>query len=339
MLRIGVLGTANIAERRMIPALLKCNQTEYVGVAIATIEELGIQCTEEEADSIRDKKESKAKRFVAQFGGMYFTGYEELLKCKDIDAVYIPLPPTLHYRWIMLALEYGKHVIAEKPLTVSLEQTERIIEAARKRSLAVIENYGFCYHKQMDLIGDLIKSKEIGDLRLLRAMFCFPHREESDFRYNRSLGGGALLDCGGYTLKVASHFLGASAKIESANLVTTPGHEVDIYGSATVRNDDGLCAQVSFGMDNSYKCELEIYGSKGSIIATRIFTAPAEYDAAVLLDNKYRHEEMKNQDDQFEKLVLAFIDCVRDEKRRRKEYDSMRRQADLVECVMDKGNI
>lgn len=333
MIRIGVLGTAGIAERRMIPAIRKHPDFEYIGVAAATREETGMNCTEEAFLPVRQRKAEKAEAFAQAFGGETVVGYEEMLKRTDVDAVYIPLPPALHFRWMMLALQYGKHVIAEKPLTVSESHSKTAIREAEKRKLALIENYGFCYHRQMKLIEECIRNESIGKLRLIRASFCFPHREESDFRYKKEMGGGALLDCGGYTVKAASMFLGPSSKIVSRNLMVTPGHEVDIYGSATARNADGLCAQLSFGMDNAYICELEVWGSTGSITAERAFTAPDGYEAPVIIRQGSSIEEKKIADDQFCRLLSEFAQCIEDPDRRIREYDNMRLQSRLVEEI------
>ena len=333
MIRIGVLGTANIAERRMVPAVLKHPDFEYIGVATAAREETGTDCTEEAFLSIQKRKAKRAEDFAVKFGGETVIGYENMLKRTDIDAVYIPLPPALHFKWIMLALQYGKHVISEKPLTVRAVESQCAVREAEERSLALIENYGFCYHHQMKLIQEYVRDNSIGNIRLIRASFCFPHREESDFRYSKGLGGGALLDCGGYTVKAASIFLGPSSRIISQNLVITPGHEVDIYGSATMRNKDGLCAQLSFGMDNAYICELEVWGSTGTVKAARAFTAPDGYGAPVIIRQGNNTEERMVADDQFFELLTEFEKCIGSSDRRIQEYDNMLLQSRLVEEI------
>ena len=131
MIRIGVLGTASIAERRMIPAILKEPDFEYAGVAIATREETGTACTAEAFEPVWQRKKEKAAAFAEKFGRETTAGYEAMLRREDIDAVYIPLPPALHFRWILAAFENGKHVICEKPLTVSEEQTRAAVEEAK----------------------------------------------------------------------------------------------------------------------------------------------------------------------------------------------------------------
>ena len=331
MIRVGVLGTASIAERRMIPAILHHPAYEYVGASIATREETDPAITEIEFQPRWDHRLQRAAEFKAKFGGNTTFGFSAMLQRDDLDAVYIPLPPALHHRWVLEALKNGKHVIAEKPITTSLAATKEIIQEAEKRNLAVIENYGFCYHAQTKMIQKLIWEGTIGELRLIRAAFCFPHRAEDDFRYKKALGGGALLDCGGYTLKAASLFLGEDTKVVCSHLETTPGHEVDVYGTATVQNSRGQQAQLSWGMDNAYQCELQINGSKGLITASRIFTAPAGFEAPVTVQCGQKREEYKLADDQFEKLIDKFTRCASDPERRAQKYKEILHQSELVE--------
>ena len=120
----------------------------------------------------------------------------------------------------------------------------------------------FAFHNQLKEIAQIIERGEIGDVRLYRISFGFPQRAVNDFRYNKELGGGALIDAGGYTIKYAAMLLGETAHITAAQMNYTDEFEVDIYGSATLVNQDGATAQIAFGMDNSYKCELEVWGSK-----------------------------------------------------------------------------
>ena len=126
-IRLGILGTSEIAFRRFMPALQKCDAFEYVGVASRTLE--------------------KTNTFVQQYGGICFDGYQSLIECEDIDAVYIPLPPALHYEWGKKALEHGKHVFMEKPFTTSMKDTESLIQLAKENNLALHENYMFQFLK------------------------------------------------------------------------------------------------------------------------------------------------------------------------------------------------
>lgn len=328
MIRIGVLCPSEIAFRRFMPALKQLDRFEYVGLAAATEREF----SGADSDQVRDSELEKAEKFAAEHGGKIFSGYESLMTSDEIDAVYIPLPPALHFRWAKKALECGKHILLEKPFTTSLEDTKELIAIAENRRLAVHENYMFAYHTQLNWVKEQINSGVIGDVRLIRIDFGFPFRGANDFRYCKALGGGALLDCGGYTLKLASMLLGDTVRVTESQLCGKDGFEVDIYGSATLKNDNGLTAQVSFGMDNSYRCSLDIWGSSGSIYTNRILTAPAGYSPVMTIRNADGEKNVElPADDTFRKSIEAFADCISDSKKRADKYAEIIRQSGLVD--------
>lgn len=270
-LKIGILGPSEIAFRKFLPALKTNVFFEYAGVAIASENErIQIYNDKEDISGIIEKSHRKAEIIKNKFGGKIFYSYEEMISSNSIEAIYIPLPPALHYFWAKKALEYGKHVLLEKPFTTNLVDTMNLIKIADKKRLALHENYAFCYHEQMNKIQKIIECKEVGEIRGIRTAFGFPYKGFNDFRYKKELGGGALLDCGGYPIKLSTLILGKTAKIKVAKLNGIKDHNVDIFGSATLENDEGITAQVSFGMDNAYKCELEVWGSQGVIYLSLI---------------------------------------------------------------------
>lgn len=312
MIRIGVIGTANIAKNRMIPTILENADAEYMGVAVADLSEWDGSETEEEAKRLLQERLAMAEDFKAAFGGTVYNSYQELLDAEDVDAVYLPLPPSLHFKWAKAALTAGKHVLLEKPATISEADTAELIALSKSKNLAIIENYGFPYHNQFLKIQELLKEGLIGDLRLIRTAFGFPHRAANDFRYSKDFGGGALFDCGGYTLKLASKFMNGPCKLLAPQLTVTEGHEVDIYGSATMTDGQTVC-QLAFGMDHAYKCELELWGSTGVLTAPRIYTAPAGFEIQLTLKNA-EGEQIINvpASNQFGEILNAFMKAIKD---------------------------
>ena len=335
MKRIGIICPSEIAFRRFLPALKEASCFEYAGVAIANKEEfVGA------SDEILARERAKAQTFVDNYGGKIYEGYRNLIESDDIDAVYLPLPPGLHYQWAKVALSADKHILVEKPCTTSLANTQNLLQEADNRGLAVHENYMFAFHDQLQTVNDIVNSGEIGDVRLYRISFGFPMRAQNDFRYNKALGGGALLDCGGYTFKYASLLLGPTAKMKYAQSNNIDGFSVDMYGSAALVNDKGVTAQVAFGMDHNYKCELEVWGSKGTIYTNRILTAPAGFTSEVII-RKGNEEEKRNlpADDAFKKSILHFSKCIENSEIRRENYQTLLRQAKLVEDFKLLANI
>lgn len=327
MRRIGIICPSEIAFRRFLPALKEAGCFEYAGVAIAGKEEF-VGAT----DEILAKERAKAQTFLDNYGGKIFEGYSTLIHSDGVDAIYLPLPPGLHYKWAKESLAAGKHILCEKPCTTALATTEDLIKDADAKCLAAHENYMFAFHDQLEAVNNIVKSGEIGDVRLYRISFGFPMRAQNDFRYNKALGGGALLDCGGYTLKYASMLLGPTATLKYAQSNIINGYSVDMYGSAAMVNAEGITAQIAFGMDHNYKCELEVWGSKGTLYTNRILTAPAGLVPEVII-RKGNEEEKRPlpADDAFKKSIIHFCKCIEDAETRKANYETLLRQARLVE--------
>lgn len=311
-MKLGILGASEIAFRRFLPALNKCPDMTYVGVASRTPE--------------------KGKPFQDTYGGCIYSSYDALLADESIDAVYVPLPPALHFEWGKKVLNAGKHLLMEKPFTTSIQETEQLLKLAEEKGLAVHENYMFLYHSQLAKIKEMIANGSLGEIRLYRMSFGFPMRGQGDFRYNKELGGGALLDCGGYPVRLALELLGDTAKVVQSKLIQPEGFEVDLYGSAVMENDAGEVAQISFGMDNAYQCQLEVWGSKATLIAPRIFTAGDGVKPTLILRTSSEENKIELEaDDQFLHSIEHFVSKLNE-----KNNFMLKRQGALVEKINEK---
>ena len=344
MLKIGIICPSEIAFRRFMPSLMKVKgKVEFAGIGYANPREWfgdTNMLSKEILLEQQNRERSKALQFTKEFGGKLFDGYQKLIDSDEIDAVYLPLPPALHYKWAKMALMAGKHVFLEKPSTTSLKDTESLISIASSKGLALHENYMFVYHDQLKVLDDLVRSGEIGDVRLYRISFGFPLREKNDFRYSKALGGGALLDAGGYTMKYANYLLGDSAKLVTAQVNYIDGFDVEMYGSCTMVNDAGTTAQLAFGMDNNYKCEIEIWGSKATILSERILTAPDGFVPSYIVKKNQKVETHNLPvDDAFLKSIMRFVSCVEMDSNRLENYDILRRQSYIVDCFKNKAGI
>jgi len=344
MIKIGIICPSEIAFRRFLPALKKTDNFEYVGIATPNqgnwFEKIENQNSDiEKANYILSNEREKALQIIQTYGGKLFYSYESIIESEEIDALYIPLPPALHYKWTKLALLKGKHVLVEKPFTTECSDTEELIDIAKQNNLAVHENYMFAFHNQIQQINEIIESGEVGDVRLYKISFGFPQRDANDFRYNKELGGGALLDCGGYTIKYASFLLGETAKIVYAQSNYIDSFEVDMYGSGALKNANGMVVQITFGMDNDYKCELEVWGSKGTLINRRVLTAPDGFMPEILL-RKGNSEEMRklSVDDAFHKSIEHFQTCIKNTDERNTNYQQILKQAKLVDDFKVQAN-
>jgi dTDP-3,4-didehydro-2,6-dideoxy-alpha-D-glucose 3-reductase len=317
-LKIGVLGTANIALRSVIPLLESMEQYELVAVAS------------------RSKEKIEDKQFFETL-----LGYETLLNEKKLDAIYIPLPNSLHYEWIKKALSKGIHVLVEKSLACDLEQVKELNSIARGKNLALIENFQFRFHSQLEYIKKVIKAGTLGDLRIVRSSFCFPpFKDKNNIRYKKELGGGALLDAGAYPIKLSQIFLGEELEIDSAVLNFNEDFEVDIWGGATLKQKNGnLFSQVAFGFDHYYQCNLELVGSEGKLYTNRIFTAGNKIIPRISIETNQNGLQVKElePDDHFQKMLLYFYDVVTGVKPKETEYTSNINQSRLLQGIWSKS--
>lgn len=290
IIRTGVLGGASIAERYIIPAIVQMPEMfKLVGVASRT--------------------EENATRFANKFNTEGITGYQKLIELDDIDAVYIPLPNGLHYEWVKKALESDLHVLVEKSLACSYSEVEELSRLARSRNLALIENFQFRFHSQLQEIQSILNSGRIGELRCIRSSFGFPpFPDEDNIRYNKELGGGALLDAGAYTLKASQIFMGLDCKVTSASAFIDEAKSVDIWGGGFVQdNTSDLFSEIAFGFDHHYQCSIDLWGSKGKLSTNRIFTAPPGYEPTLKIENQNGIEELKLEPDHHFRNMLYYF--------------------------------
>ena len=320
ILNIGVLGFASIAERSIVPAILNLPERfNLVGIARRD----------------REKALSVAKKFNLrkQFS------YESLLEEPVVNAVYVPLPNALHNEWINKSLDKGLHVLVEKPLACDFDQVNALTEIAASRNLALVENFQFRFHPQFKKLLELISQESIGTIRYLNSTFAFPPLDLSNnIRYVKKLGGGSLLDAGTYPLKICNLLMGGSLRVCSAALNFKDDHEVDLWGSAHLLSTETLAsAHVTFGFDNVYRCCVEVCGSKGRVLAERIFTAPPNYSPVLdLYDStgKFTRFDIAPAN-HFELILEHFHRACFDNKLRQAEYKQNLEQSFLVQSVLE----
>jgi predicted dehydrogenase len=248
-LRIGTLSTARITP----PALLTPARqlTETVVTAVAA----------------RDR--AQAQRFAAAYGiPVVHDSYEALIADPDIDAVYNPLPNSLHARWTLRAIEAGKHVLCEKPFTSDAAQAREVAAAARASGLVVMEAMHYRYHPlaqtmldQLSLIAGPRKA-----VRHVRVIVSFPLDGLADIRYDYDLAGGATMDAGCYAIDCI-RLLGPGEPQVEAALATELEPRVDRAMSAMLRFGDGGTAwfDISFTQGGKFRADVHVVGEHGQL--------------------------------------------------------------------------
>jgi D-xylose 1-dehydrogenase (NADP+, D-xylono-1,5-lactone-forming) len=238
-LRFGILGAADIARKALIPAIEAAANAELVALASRDLE-----------------------RARALFGGRVVTGYESLLEDAGVDAVYIPLPNSLHREWAIRALEAGKHVLCEKPLATQAVEAEEMAAAARSSGRLLMEAVMYRFHPRIQGVVARLREQPPEEIW---ASFGFPLRELGDIRLDPALGGGVLLDVGTYTISLARWIYG------EPDWVTATGRmaEVDMTVSMTLGFAGGARAHLFASFDTPEVQELHA----GDVLLDQPFTA------------------------------------------------------------------
>ncbi|MBK9228808.1 MAG: Gfo/Idh/MocA family oxidoreductase [Ignavibacteria bacterium] len=315
IINIGVMGCAAIANRSVIPAILALPEC-FKLVAVAS------------------RNVDKAKEFADRFGCESVIGYDTLLERQDIEAIYMPLPTGLHKKWINEALSKGKHVYAEKSMAMNYSDATQMVKNAKQFDIALMEGFMFQYHSQHQIVFDILKTGEIGEVRHFASKFGFPPLESGNFRYDNEIGGGALLDAAGYVVRSAHFILGDSFKVRSATMKFDPKTGASLWGTAFMCNASGVGASLSFGFDNFYQCSFEIWGSKGKITAERAFTPRFDYYPKIIVENKDSSRVIEcSPDNHFAKAMIEFHGIVSGSRDKQKHYKEILIQSQSLDLI------
>ena len=191
--------------------------------------------------------------------------YEALLADPDVDAVYVPLPNSMHVDWSIRALQAGKHVLCEKPLDRRPEQVMRAFDVAEEHGLVLSEAFMWRHNPQTARLRELLGEGAVGAVRLIRASFSFALAGAVDVRLDPALDGGGLMDVGCYCVSGARLVAGAEPASVCAQVVDGPTG-VDLRLSALLCFPGDVLGVIDCGLDVYSRSELEIAGSEGRIV-------------------------------------------------------------------------
>ena len=240
--RWGILGAAGI-NRRFIPGL------KAAGHDIAIF-------------GSRDP--AKGQAAATEHGGERSGTYEEVLTATDVDAVYIPLPNSLHVPWSIRAAELGKHVLCEKPLAPSVAECKQMVAAAEKHGTHLVEAFMYRLHPQWNAVWEAVRSGRIGEITTFQASFQFRTQDRNNVRLNATLAGGVLEDAGCYCINVARWFLGEPAQVRGFAL-DQQGTGVDTHCAAALEFPSGVLATLTCSFESTTVQTLVIIGTVGRI--------------------------------------------------------------------------
>ncbi len=239
-LRWGILSTAWIAGL-VAPCIAGSDEAELVAVG--------------------SRDEARAGAFARQHGLAVAHGsYESLLGDDRIDAVYIAVPNTLHAAWTEAALQAGKHVLCEKPLTLVPEQASRLFQLARDRDLVLMEGFMYRHHPQLTRLEEAVAGEELGSVQSIHSSFFTRVGDTTNIRYNADLGGGALWDVGSYCVSL-SNLLAGDEPVELAGHAQMGATGVDISFVGSMKYANGWGATFACGIEADLRTEAIVVGS------------------------------------------------------------------------------
>jgi len=230
--------------------------------------------------AIASRDARKSESWAAEFGiPLRFGSYDALLSCGELDAVYIPLPNSLHAEWTMRALDAGLPVLCEKPFALNAAQAAQVAEAAKARGLPLAEAFMYRFHPVYRRIREHLDKNALGRLTTIFAQFTFALDDEASISASAELGGGALMDVGCYCVNVA-RLVAGTEPLRAFALAHMD--RVDRSMTGCLEFPDGLLAHFETSIENFERHRLEIAGTDGAITLERPWF-PGEKEAAFTL--------------------------------------------------------
>jgi D-xylose 1-dehydrogenase (NADP+, D-xylono-1,5-lactone-forming) len=239
----GFLSTANINDK-LLAGAAESDRADVIAVA--------------SRDAARAAAYARERGIERAYGS-----YEELLADPDVEAVYISLPNSLHVEWSIRALEAGKHVLCEKPLSRRAADVERAFDVAEESGRLLMEAFMYRHNPQTARLKELAEGGTIGRLRLVRAAFSFPLTDGENVRLNSSLDGGGLMDVGCYCISGTRLLGGEPERVYGEQVLGESG--VDELFTGTMRLPGDVLAQFDAGLVLPVRDELEAIGEDGSL--------------------------------------------------------------------------
>jgi predicted dehydrogenase len=262
----GILSTANIGIKRVIPAIL----TGHRGVVTA----------------IASRNADRAARVAANFGiARAYEGYQTLLDDPEIEAIYNPLPNHLHVEWTIRALDAGKHVLCEKPLGLNAAEAQAIVAARERSGKRVMEAFMVRFHPQWQRIRALVRERRIGTVRAIQSAFTFPVFDPNNVRNREEWGGGALYDVGCYPIVTARYLFGSEPERAVALIDRDPEFGVDRLTSGLLAFPGGGHLTFSSALQLASYQRVVVLGSQGRIEVSVPFTPQKDYACRIIIDS------------------------------------------------------
>jgi predicted dehydrogenase len=241
-----------------------------------------------------------------------YGSYEELLKDRDIEAVYIPLPNHLHAEWVRRAADAGKHVLCEKPFALDAREAAEAIRYAEGKGVKVMEAFMYRFHPQWRRLRELVKAGEIGRVHAVSSVFTYDNRDPRNIRNILSDGGGGIPDIGCYAVSSARFILGREPERVISLVRRDPALGTDVLSSAILDFGDARC-QLTVGTQTFPAQRVDVLGSGGHASVLLPFNAYPDVPMRVTVTTGLGPREIQTPPtDQYAEMFEAFCRAVRD---------------------------
>ncbi len=236
--------------------------------------------------AIASRDLSRAKTIASQLGiEKAYGSYDELLASPIVDAVYIPLPNHMHVPWSLRALAAGKHVLCEKPIGLSVAETEQLAVAADAHpALKIMEAFMYRFHPQWQTARQLVRDGRIGELRTINTQFSYYNDDPQNIRNQADMGGGGLMDIGCYPISLSRFLYDAEPVRVLGHIERDPAIHVDRLASAILEFADGV-ATFTCGTQIAPYQRVNIFGTRGRIEIEIPFNAPTDRPCRIWLQS------------------------------------------------------
>jgi predicted dehydrogenase len=260
----GVLGVAGIAVKKVIPAMQRGEWSHVIAIASRDL--------------------AKAQQIAEQLGiPKAYGSYEEMLADPDVEAVYNPLPNHLHVPWSIKAAEAGKHVLCEKPVSLTVEEARSLLKTRDRTGVKIEEAFMVRTHPQWVRAVELARSK-IGRVRSVMGYFSYNNRDPKNIRNIIEYGGGGLMDIGCYLVFTSRLIFGEEPVRVSALIEEDPEMRTDVVTSAILHFPSGQSVFTCSTQLVPYQ-RVQIFGSQGRIEIEIPFNAPPDKPCRIFLDD------------------------------------------------------
>ncbi len=255
--RWGILSTARIGTEKVIPAMQQGEFTEVTAISSRNLD--------------------SAQAAAAQLGiPKSYQSYDALLADPDVDAIYNPLPNPFHVPWSIKALEAGKHVLCEKPISMDVAEGEHLLaESMKYPHLKIMEAFMYRHHPQWQRARQIVVEGGVGELRTIQSFFSYFNDDPANIRNIPAMGGGGLMDIGCYNISLSRFLFGSEPVRVQAHIELDPQFGTDHLASGILEFANGTSTFTCATQLAPYQ-RVHIFGTQGRVEIEIPFNAPPD---------------------------------------------------------------